>query len=320
MFMSYSAVASRRPSVDVVIPTLNCAHTLHNCLERLCKQDFTGTLKFIVVDGGSTDNTVDVALEFEAEVFVKKGMHGAGLNGARHYGEMMGKSPFVWMIDSDNLLVEATVATDLVTPLMTDSTLQLSVPELLIDPDSHPLNNYLGLLEIEKVDQMKKNALKRDSCLIIDDMTYGITNATILRRTALELAGGYDGDVRLLRRLRNLRLSRGTIVTTAHYHHNQLCSVSDFRLKWSKRLMRYGAMTESELSNYFLDYPLSASDHSYLTSGLTESILLSPFHSISNYLMHGDKTWLWGCIYPLLVSSLILRHPLLSYRAYRRFI
>jgi len=120
-------------SVDVIIPTLNSEKTLENCLRSLSKQRFTGKLNIVVIDGGSTDRTIEIAKNFSTNIYVKKGMYGTGKNGARHYGELLTNSPFIWNVDSDNIIVDDTALERLVGPLILDSTINISIPLTALD-------------------------------------------------------------------------------------------------------------------------------------------------------------------------------------------
>ena len=55
------------PFISVVIPTLQEGKYLRRCLESLAKQSYA-CYETIVVDGGSTDETLDIAREFGATI------------------------------------------------------------------------------------------------------------------------------------------------------------------------------------------------------------------------------------------------------------
>lgn len=67
------------PALTVVTPTLNASRTLHLCARSLLQ---AGTdVIHVVIDGGSTDSTVEVARAAGAEVVVQS-PHGTGMYGA----------------------------------------------------------------------------------------------------------------------------------------------------------------------------------------------------------------------------------------------
>ena len=96
------------PFISVVIPTLNSARTLRECLESVCAQEYPAErLEVVIADGGSVDATIDIIkLVGSRTAFgvkavpnpLKTGEAGkaAGLKYAR--GEL------VAFIDSDNVL------------------------------------------------------------------------------------------------------------------------------------------------------------------------------------------------------------------------
>ena len=61
------------PSISIIIPTLNAAKPLTECLRRVVKQDYPKEkLEIVIADGGSTDKTVEIAKKFGARVVPNK--------------------------------------------------------------------------------------------------------------------------------------------------------------------------------------------------------------------------------------------------------
>ncbi|MGY4707534.1 glycosyltransferase family 2 protein [Candidatus Bipolaricaulota sp. J31] len=85
------------PRVTVVIPTLNEAGNLRRCLRALAAQSF-GDFEVIVVDGGSSDGTVDVARSFGARVIA---VRERGIARARQAGFEAAAGEIIASTDAD---------------------------------------------------------------------------------------------------------------------------------------------------------------------------------------------------------------------------
>ncbi len=57
------------PLVSVIIPTYNSKRTIRQCLESIKNQTYPN-IEVIVVDGGSSDRTMDIAMSFGAKVII----------------------------------------------------------------------------------------------------------------------------------------------------------------------------------------------------------------------------------------------------------
>jgi len=308
-------------SIDVIIPTLNSENPLEDCLRSLSKQRFTGKLNIVVIDGGSTDRTIEIAKNFGTNIYVKKGMYGAGKNGGRHYGELLTNSPFIWYVDSDNIMVEDTVLSRLVEPLILDSTINISIPLTALDKNASSFNNWISLNEIRKVENMAKKGIPyKDGYLFLTDVDYGLTNCALVRRTAIESVGGYDSDVRTLGRLRSFGLSKGVIDTKSHFYHNQVDSVLQYLKKWNRRLKFYSKMSENDLKNYFVEYPNKYEEHKNLQASIIWEILSSPFNALKMFYKSGESMWLWGVVYPFFIIALGFLHPIRTLKVFKRFL
>jgi glycosyltransferase involved in cell wall biosynthesis len=308
------------PDIDVVIPVLNCAEKLRRCLSSVHRQAYPGEIRIIVVDGGSVDATREVASAYGARVIVNTGQYATGRNGARHAGESAGSAPLVWLLDADNEVVGGTALLQLVTPLMSNSDVNLALPVTTLDEQAPSFNNWLSLVEVENVMAMVRGARSTQGVWQVDDMFYGVTNATLIRRQALVAAGGYDSDVRLLMRLRRLKLSTGVIVPSSQFYHNQVNGVLDFIRKWARRVSRFGRMKEADLRAYFVEYPIEPSDDANLRNSVIGGLLGLPLRSIRGYMHTRDTTWLWGVIYPIIIGLIFTLHPIYSRRVASRFL
>lgn len=305
--------------IDVVIPTLNCADNLSTCLRRVLDQRYEGKIRVIIVDGGSTDGTIEIARQHGAEVYVNPGQYIAGLTGSRHYGELKATSALVWILDSDNFLLGHGVASQLASPFRADASINLSVPIPSVDETSATFNQWVTLVEREKLLEFARTGRPDGGWVKVTDLTHGISNATLIKREALLRAGGYDSDLRLLFRLRRLGLASAAIVPGAQFVHATAKSLSEFVRKQVRRVAHFATLSDNDLKNYFVDYPVPPSLHKSLVGTMRESVVLGPRDALLHYSTTKNKAWLWGLLYPLVALSISMADPKSSWRLWRRF-
>lgn len=90
---------NRKPLVSVVIPTMNSAQHLKVTLESLKKQTYPN-VEIIVVDNFSTDNTRDIAVQFNATVYTI----GPERASQDNYGIKMANGEFIYLTGSDMII------------------------------------------------------------------------------------------------------------------------------------------------------------------------------------------------------------------------
>ena len=89
-------------TVSILLPTLNAERVLGKCLQSIDEQDYPKELvEIIIADGGSTDNTLEIARQYTDRIYpnpLKTGEAGKAVALKRATGEI------VALIDSDNIL------------------------------------------------------------------------------------------------------------------------------------------------------------------------------------------------------------------------
>ena len=85
--------------ISVIIPTLNCEDTIYNCLNSLKDQNLEEktSLEIIIIDGGSTDKTIDEIKKFNVKIFKDH----KSLGSSRSLGVKMATGNYIVFIDAD---------------------------------------------------------------------------------------------------------------------------------------------------------------------------------------------------------------------------
>lgn len=134
------------PNLSIIIITLNCADNLKECLSRIAVQNYPKEkIETLVIDGGSTDGTPEVAKSFGAKTMVKNELdkgeprRGLGLYYASH--------EIVVYIDSDIFLPNPSWLREMVVPFLEDETIVATQPLFYeYRKEDHMLNRYFSLL------------------------------------------------------------------------------------------------------------------------------------------------------------------------------
>ena len=94
-----------QPLVSLVVPVFNAGKYLTECLESIASQTVTD-YEVIVVDDGSTDNSIDIATHFcesDPRFILLKSPHG-GVSKARNTGIDISRGKYLGFVDADDCL------------------------------------------------------------------------------------------------------------------------------------------------------------------------------------------------------------------------
>lgn len=97
------------PMFSIIIPTLNVAATLHACLDSIVRQTYSD-FELVLVDGGSTDRTLDIANSFVPDLGTRLVIHcgpDQGVYDAMNHGVAMATGAWLLFLGADDTLYEA---------------------------------------------------------------------------------------------------------------------------------------------------------------------------------------------------------------------
>lgn len=90
-----------KPKFSIVVPTYNRAHSVRETIDSCLDQDWQD-FEIVVVDDGSTDNTLDVLASIEDERLVRVSQENAGPAAARNKGMRTARGEYIAFLDSDD--------------------------------------------------------------------------------------------------------------------------------------------------------------------------------------------------------------------------
>ncbi len=111
------------PLVSVIIPTLDAAGTLRDCLASVKNQTYRN-IEILVIDGGSRDTTKEIAQELGARVLSGD----FGRSTARRHGATEAKATYLLFLDSDQRL-EPSVVSECITLCESGRVAAVKIPE-----------------------------------------------------------------------------------------------------------------------------------------------------------------------------------------------
>jgi len=89
--------------ISVIIPVHNCAAYLSECINSVCNQSYHN-IEIILIDDGSTDNSLEIARRFENNKVRVVSQLQQGAAAARNHGFSLSKGKYIQFLDADDLL------------------------------------------------------------------------------------------------------------------------------------------------------------------------------------------------------------------------
>jgi glycosyltransferase involved in cell wall biosynthesis len=170
-----------RPRLTVVTPCLNAAATIEEALESVRSQALGEDVEHVVVDGGSTDGTVELLREAPGVRWISE--PDRGLSDAMNKGVAMASGEYIGWLNADDFYLPGALR-QVVGAMAGERTLWLTAPCLIVDGSGREIRRG--------VTRYKRFFLRhygRRSLLV---QNYVAAPSTFVRRDALLDAGGFD--------------------------------------------------------------------------------------------------------------------------------
>ena len=169
------ALSTVSPLITVVVPSFNQGHFLDDALASIFEQQVS--VEVFVLDGGSSDNTIDVIRKWEHRLTGWRSRRDEGQASAINEGIALGQAPFVCWLNSDDWFLSDGLST-----LM--SALQAHPEVPAVYGRSWNMVQKSGERSPVWVEPFDESRLAL-RCIVSQP-------ATLIRRTAWEAVGGVD--------------------------------------------------------------------------------------------------------------------------------
>jgi glycosyltransferase involved in cell wall biosynthesis len=170
----------QRPLLSVVTPCLNSAETLAETLSSVAGQGLGDLVEHVVVDGGSTDGTVDMLRDAGGVRWISE--PDRGLSDAMNKGVAMARGECIGWLNADDFYLQGALKP--VVDALAARPLWLTAPCLIVDDTGDEIRRG--------VTRYKRFFLRHYSRRSLIVQNYVAAPSTFARRDAILDAGGFD--------------------------------------------------------------------------------------------------------------------------------
>lgn len=290
--------------INFLIPVYNAEKYLLTCLGSITKQFYLrDNIRIIIIDGGSTDKTVQIAKSFGAEVYFN-------IKRLAEYGIQRGMAEveggLVVIFAADNELVSYDWIKKVVDIFESDDAISAVWGRLVSGGNDSAINKYFGLIQSDplnwflnkNLDKYKAKAdVYKDGCFIFNvnpeqPLVWG-ANGLVFRTERIKntwMQEGYLGDNDAFQYMIEKGNNRVAYFSTPFVYHHHVANLKTWVNKWKRNYVEH-FLEKRKTRN--LNWVFTPNFRSRLMLWLIYSLLpvFSLIHSF--YLAMRDKTFYW---------------------------
>ena len=301
--------------MSIVIPTYNAEELLPNCLASIERQIYpVDKLEVVIVDGGSTDNTLDLAKafrlrnEFHVQILFNKDRDAES---GKSIGIQCSQGEIVALLDADNEIAQDDWLARMVVPLVKNSELFGVESFYLHNEKESILNRYFTAIEL--TDPLARFlAPKLHSYRERDYIVYLMpetrcppigANGFLWRRSVIEAVGGYIPrfeEANFVCKVKDHGFKKFAKIKGIGVHHYYVSSFRQFIKKRVKIAKKF--MARKQKGQYtWID---RIEKRRFLKGVLFCATIVGPtYEAIREYRSSGDKAWL---LHPVICLTTVL--------------
>ena len=112
--MPNSEICESQMKITIVTATYNCAHLIDECLESVANQSAIASIEHIIIDGGSTDSTLQVVARYD-HVQVVFSKRDRGIYHAFNRGIQLATGDIIYFLGADDSLYDTEIISSVIT-------------------------------------------------------------------------------------------------------------------------------------------------------------------------------------------------------------
>jgi glycosyltransferase involved in cell wall biosynthesis len=130
-------VLNRKPTVSIITVCYNSEKTIEDTIQSVISQDYP-SIEYIVVDGKSTDKTLDIISKYEANISKRISEPDKGIYDAMNKGISMAQGDIIGILNSDDIFASATIVSDVVNAFISDPAIDAVYGNITYFKDGFP--------------------------------------------------------------------------------------------------------------------------------------------------------------------------------------
>lgn len=238
------------PSISICIPTYNESKNVDRCLRSIFSKNYPGELDVMIVDGGSTDDTLEKVKKYEVRILLNKSKYAEI---GKKIGLFNARGKYFLVIDCDIDLVGERWFERMLKPLLEDKSIVGSWSRYKAVDSDTLLNKFITIhpLQLDPMFEFLTPSYK--SCVIAKKLGYDVLEYTkdrmlpsgfclyrrkqLLASSIMKLDRFMENDNMVL--LLNDGLYRYAVPDGISFHHPTLHSLKHL---WQKRIRNVETM------------------------------------------------------------------------------
>lgn len=310
----------RQNKISIVIPTYNSEDDLAVCLSSIRKQEYPKEkIEILICDGGSTDNTLDIAQKFNCRIIHNK-------KRLAEYGVALGfnkaKGDFVTILAADNELLSSDFLTKIIFPFKDINTM-LTFPKQVtgkndswiasyINTFTDPINHFIYGNSANARTFMKIYPVKKKN---IDYIVYrfspvdypmiALAQGTTVRKSFIRKKESFGDDLLPVINVIEKGFDLAYVPKALLIHHT-MKTLNEFIRKQRWAIDNYFLQKEYGLSKRTIYFSKKRNIKKLLWPIYAASFILPLFESLKGFIFEKEKSWIYHFLLTYIVFWLML--------------